>query len=252
MPFFTFDNIQVYYEDYGGDKPPLLLLHGNSVSAKMFNKNYIKFYQKHFRVITFDYPGLGRSQRLSYFRDDYWYYNAHFAAFLLDQLGLKKVNVVGTSGGALVGFNLCILRADLVGKMIGDSFMGLGLSLEDSQSIVRKRSKSKLQLMQIAFWKDMNGDDWQECADLDIDLMDRVGKKQLLTIYGDLSSINIPVMCVAASTDELIPNTHLKVKQVADLIPNSKYISYDYGKHPFMITEPNEFKKISLEFLLQI
>jgi len=102
--------------------------------------------------------------------------------------------------------------------------------------------------MSSAFWKSMNGEDWEQVVDQDIDLMVRCGTKSIKTIQGDFKSVVCEVLCVAAISDELIPHTDIKVKEVADDIPNSSLKIYDFGKHPFMITEKQEFKKLALEF----
>lgn len=261
MPTFKFDNLDIYYNIFpktntkettnsqNKNTEYLFLLHGNSVSSKMFNSE-INLFQKYYNVVVFDYPGLGQSQRIDYFRDDYWHYNSLCLEKLISFLNIKgQIDIIGTSGGALTGLNYITKNSANVRKFIADSFMGYGVNLEESQTIVRRRTKAKSQLMSSAFWKSMNGEDWEHVVDQDIDLMDRCGTKSLKTILGDFKGVTCEVMCLAAITDELIPRTDLKVKAVADDIPNSILKIYDFGKHPFMITEKQEFKKIAIEFL---
>lgn len=260
MAYFKFDGFNLYYNvfpktgkkssvDIKSNPEYLFLLHGNSVSSKMF-KSEVTLFQKYYNVVVFDYLGLGKSDRIPYFRDDYWAYNALSLQELVSHLGITgQVDMIGTSGGALTGLNYLVTNSMSVRKMIADSFMGFGISKEDSDSIVRRRTKAKSQLLNSAFWKDMNGEDWERVVDQDIDLMGRCGDKQLLTIKGDLSNITCEVLCIAAITDELIPHTDQKVKEVADKISNSRLQIYDYGKHPFMITQKKEFKRLALDFL---
>lgn len=264
MSYFKFDNLDIYYnvfeknKDKTNDKAQnenthlpeyIFLLHGNSVSSKMF-KSEITLFHKYYNVVVFDYPGLGKSQRIRYFRDDYWLYNSRCLEELIKHLGINtKIDIIGTSGGALTGLNYLAQNSDKVRKFIADSFMGFGLTLEESKLIVGRRTKAKYQLLSSAFWKDMNGEDWEMVVDQDIDLMSRCGTKSILTILGDLTEVKCDVMCVAAKTDELIPHTDKKVKAVAEKIPNSKLVIYEYGKHPFMITQKQEFKRLALEYL---
>lgn len=248
MPYFDFDGNNIYYNVYdNGKKENLLMLHGNCVSHKMF-RSEIKYFGQFYNVIVFDYPGIGLSDRIELFRDDYWNYNAKCCLQLLDMLNIKRIKAVGTSGGALCGLNVAALDPNRFIAFVADSFMGFGLSLADSQAISKKRKKAKTQFIHIAFWKDMIGEDWSEVVDQDIDLMERVGSKELLTIQGDLSKVLTPILCVATETDELIPNTPEKVKAVADKLPNSRNVVYDYGKHPFMITQKPEFRRLTLDF----
>lgn len=258
MPYFEFEGKSLYFNVFEKSKDftpifnhpsYIVLLHGNSVSSKMF-KSEITLFQKYYNVIVFDYIGLGKSERVELFRDDYWHFNSLCLEKLLEHLEInEKVDIIGTSGGALTGLNFVVNNSDKVRKFIADSFMGFGLNLEESQTIVSRRTKAKTQLLSSAFWKDMNGEDWEKIVDQDIDLMGRCGTKQIRTILGDLSKVKCEVLCVAAITDELIPHTDKKVEEVAKAIPNSKLKVYDYGKHPFMITQKQEFKRLAKEFL---
>ena len=54
MPYFDFEGKKVFYDSLGKGNP-LILLHGNSVSSKMFDSESI-FYSKYYKVYLIDYP----------------------------------------------------------------------------------------------------------------------------------------------------------------------------------------------------
>ncbi len=54
-----------------------------------------------YRVITLDFLGGGQSDRLSEWPADLWYHWGEQAFALCTFMGLRKVNVVGSSGGAV-------------------------------------------------------------------------------------------------------------------------------------------------------
>ena len=247
MAFFEYYNKKIFFEIYGSGIP-LFLLHGNSVSHKMFESE-IEYYSSFFQVIVMDYAGCGYSYRMERFPDDYWNYNAKIVSDLANFLHLSKINVIGTSGGGLVGINLAILRPDLINKIIADSFLGEGISLADAKSIKKSRLKSKKDLLNIKFWKDMNGDDWEQVVDNDIDLLYRLGVEGINPIVGNLSDIKAKTLLTASTQDELIPNTDRKVKAVAEKIPGARLIISEVGKHPFMITQKETFRLIATDFL---
>jgi pimeloyl-ACP methyl ester carboxylesterase len=256
MPFFQFDNKKVYYNQIPSKTDnkftiPLLMLHGNSVSSKMF-KSEITYFSQFFDVLVFDYIGLGQSERIDYFSDDYWFYNAQTAIALLDHLKINQVFTIGTSGGALVGLNMLNIDQSRIRALIADSFMGYGLNQEDALTIANRRTKAKSRLLEAAFWKSMNGDDWENVVDLDIDLMKRVGASPLRTILGDLTQVQTPVLCVASHQDELIPELGKKVQAVADDLQNSELTLFDFGKHPFMITQKAEFRELAMNYIHRI
>lgn len=53
MAFFKYKNKNIFYE-ISGSGEPLILLHGNSVSSKMFN-HILKYYEEDYEVICIDF-----------------------------------------------------------------------------------------------------------------------------------------------------------------------------------------------------
>ena len=116
MPYFNFENKKVYYKRVGHGAP-LLLLHGNTVSSKMFTW-IAKKYAKEFQVILIDFPGHGKSERLEKFETDFWYYNSEVTYALIQELNLDTVSVIGTSGGALVAINLALEHSGKINRYL--------------------------------------------------------------------------------------------------------------------------------------
>ncbi len=243
MSFFNFENQQIFFS-VQGEGEPLLLLHGNSVSSKMFRYE-IEYFSQNYKVVVFDYPGHGESGRLEEFRDDFWRYNAQCALELLSLLDIKLCKVIGTSGGALVGLNLAILEPNIISKLVVDSFLGETLNIEVAKDIVRKRTIAKTSgFMEQQFWKFMHGEDWEQVVDNDLRLMLKVAEKKLPLIWGDLSSIKSEVLGIASTEDELIPNIDERLISICRKIPNCYTKIFNFGKHPFMITQKQEFRKL--------
>lgn len=247
MPYFNFDRKQVYY-DQSGEGADLLLLHGNSVSARMFDSE-IDFFSKYYRVTYFDYVGVGRSERVPHFGTDFWNYNAKAAYTLLKKLGIERTKVIGTSGGAIVGMNLGILAPELFERFIGDSFFGEYISIDEAERIKQGRTLAKSQLLSIAFWKKMHGDDWSDIVDLDIQLMLDVAYQKINPIVGNPANIICPVLFTASNEDELIPNMERRLYDLSRKMPNCTLYTTDIGKHPLMITQKPKFRELALQFL---
>lgn len=248
MAFFEFEGKQVYYEVIGEGRP-LLLLHGNSVSSSIFS-SCKEYFSQYFKVILFDYPGHGKSERLPRFRDDFWRYNAEVAYSLMDLLKIENFDVIGTSGGAMIGLNMCVMSPDRIGKIIADSFFGDYITYNEALALVEKRQKAKSDFMTSQYWKFHNGDDWESVVDNDRDMMLSFSRKGFPTIFGDLSKIKADVMIVATSTDKVLPNILQRLEELSRKIPNVQKKFYNYGKHTFMITQKEEFRRIALEFLM--
>jgi pimeloyl-ACP methyl ester carboxylesterase len=85
-----------------GDGPPVVLIHGNTVSERDFEASgVIARLARNHRVIAFDRPGYGHSSRP---RDRFWTPAAQAELFhaALAQLGAERAVVVGHSMGAMV------------------------------------------------------------------------------------------------------------------------------------------------------
>ena len=93
--FMTVNGVRLHYVDVG-DGSPLILLHGASASLRDFQASIIPELAKHHRVIAFDRPGYGFSDR----PPGSWLDPAEQAALFhtaLQELGVTRPVVVGHS-----------------------------------------------------------------------------------------------------------------------------------------------------------
>ena len=122
MSYFIYQEKRIYYSESGKGNP-VVFLHGNTASSRMFEM-LLPLYEEHFKVILVDFLGHGRSDRLTEFPADLWQEEARQIIALLEHLDYGKVSLVGSSGGAWAAVNAGLLRPDLVGKVVADSFDG--------------------------------------------------------------------------------------------------------------------------------
>jgi pimeloyl-ACP methyl ester carboxylesterase len=97
-----------------GAGAPVVLLHGNGVTAEDFVvSGLFRRLAANHRVMAFDRPGFGYTDRP---RTRVWTAKAqaNLIAAALDQLGVKRATVVGHSWGTLVALRLALQRPDLV------------------------------------------------------------------------------------------------------------------------------------------
>lgn len=71
MGYFSYKGYSCYYEEYGLGKP-LIFLHGNTASSRMFSE-IVGEYSSSYKVILMDFLGHGKSDRVSRFQADLWY-----------------------------------------------------------------------------------------------------------------------------------------------------------------------------------
>ncbi|MNS48317.1 4,5:9,10-diseco-3-hydroxy-5,9,17-trioxoandrosta-1(10),2-diene-4-oate hydrolase [compost metagenome] len=105
--FVEVDGVRLHYVEKGAG-PPVLLLHGNVFQLEDFiASGLLEVLARHHRVIVFDRPGFGHSDRP---RDRQWTPEAQAALMTaaLAKLGADPPVVVGHSWGALVALGMAL------------------------------------------------------------------------------------------------------------------------------------------------
>ena len=99
MPYFSYENKRIYYEEYGKGTPvifchgntayeeygkgtPVIFCHGNTASSRMFSL-LMPLYGDDLHCILIDFLGCGRSDRTASFPSDIWIDEARQVVFLL-------------------------------------------------------------------------------------------------------------------------------------------------------------------------
>ena len=70
MSYFIYQSKKIYYSEQGFGKP-VVFLHGDTASSKMFEP-LMPLYADKFRCILMDFLGNGRSDRVDSFSPDMW------------------------------------------------------------------------------------------------------------------------------------------------------------------------------------
>ena len=108
------DGVRVFYEVYGSGEPTVLLLPTWSIIHSRHWKGQIPYLARHFRVVTFDGRGNGRSDRPTAVDA---YAEREFAAdalAVMDGTGTERAVLVGLSAGGLWGTLLAAEHQDRV------------------------------------------------------------------------------------------------------------------------------------------
>jgi len=107
--FVEVDGVRLHYLERGGEGPPVVLVHGNVVTAEDWALSGVldRVAARGHRVIAFDRPGYGHSQRP---RGRAWAATDQADLLLraLARLGVERPVVVGHSWGTLVALALAL------------------------------------------------------------------------------------------------------------------------------------------------
>jgi pimeloyl-ACP methyl ester carboxylesterase len=185
------NNINLYYEKSGTGKP-LLLLHGNGETHKIFRKT-MTLLAEHFTVYAIDSRGHGQSDAvLEYHYDDF----AEDIKCFIDELKLVRPILYGFSDGGIIGLLLASKYPQLLSQLI----------ISGANTVPDGIRKGWLKLFQRinAIVKDPK--------------MTMMLKEPNITTEM-LRSIAIPTTVLAGSHD-MVKRSH--TEYIADNIPNSK------------------------------
>ena len=108
--FIDIGNIHLHYIDRGGNGPSVILLHGNGTMARDFElSGLIDLLATDHRVIAFDRPGFGYSERP---RNRIWTAEAQAVLLwqALQEMAIHRPIIVGHSWGALVALAMALRR----------------------------------------------------------------------------------------------------------------------------------------------
>lgn len=252
MSYFSFDGKNIFYEEFGSGIP-LLFLHGNTASSKMYGE-ISKKYVHDFKVILIDFLGHGYSDRLSEFPADLWYYEAQQVIAFLRHKCYKKANLIGSSGGALVALNVALEAPELVAKVIADSFEGEKSDKRFTENLLSDRNKAMNDEGAKGFYAFMHGEDWENVVRNDTLAVIKHGKEIGRFFHRPLSQLKSEVLLTGSKNDSFMysisDNYYETVYgKMLEQIPGSKMHLFESGDHPAIITNSDLFYGVSMEFL---
>lgn len=115
MAYIEANGQKIFYEDSGGDGPPLVFLHGFLFDHTMFDAQ-VQAFRDDYRCICVDTRGFGQTVWDGEAFDLYDVVSDVIS--LMDQLELDKVTIVGMSQGAYAAVRLAIKHPDRVRAMV--------------------------------------------------------------------------------------------------------------------------------------
>lgn len=252
MPYFKYNDKSCYYEVHG-EGTPLLFLHGNTASSKMFSEVVEPFAQD-YKVVLIDFIGHGKSDRVEKFATDLWFDEALQVIVFLEQVQYKKVNLIGSSGGALVAINVALERPDLVCKVIADSFEGEVPLQEFVQNIVEEREASKQDTGGKTFYYTMQGEDWESVVDNDTIAILEHAKTIGKFFHKPLNELHTKMLLTGSKEDEFVKLVHpdfyfTTYSELIEKMGDGKMHIFDQGRHPALLSNKDEFVKLAKDFL---
>lgn len=248
MSYFNYKDKKIYYKILGQGKP-LMFLHGNTASSKMF-EHILPLYQNDFQIILLDFLGNGKSERIEEFLHDLYYQEAKQVIKLIEYLKLKEVILVGTSGGAWVGINVALKRPDLITHVIADSFDGRKFHENFIDELIAERKKAVNDNAARQFYSWCQGDDWYEVIKQDTKALTMMVTLNIPLFCTTLEHLKVPLLLIASLQDSMIrQDIKAEYKQILQQVQIGTMSIFTSGDHPALLHNATMVSEVIKEFI---
>lgn len=247
MSYFCYQSKRIYYTEIGNGKP-VLLLHGNTASSRMFEP-LLALYKNKFHVILMDFLGHGKSERLEKFPADLWLEESRQVAALLEHLNLGRVSLVGTSGGAWVAINAALERPDLVEKVVADSFDGRTLGDNFAENLLQERENAKKDEMGVGFYQWCQGEDWESVVDMDTEALIQCARERLPLFTKPLCELQVPLLLLGGVGDEMLRTDFQEEYRAIAAETGAEVTIFSTGNHPAILSNAEQAADVICRFL---
>lgn len=266
MPFLTNDRGLRWHYETTGNGDPVLFIHGFGGSGRWW-EGQEEFLRSGYQVITVDLPGHGQSAWMPVTLNDL----AMDLRQIISGLGISQFNMVSSSFGGLIAFELCRMMPEAVMRM---SFVGAipkfarapgypaGLDINKIRTLSRQFDGDYAAILDIFFrslftmrernsvrfqWvKDMRGAEplpQREALKCFLDILEKAD------LRGHLAGIICPVQFVTGSDDYICPQPVMA--WTVEHFVNARFdVMQGCGHLPFL-TEPDEYNDLLEDFLIK-
>lgn len=251
----TSDQQQVAYVDHGGDGSPVVMLHSFLMDGRMFDPQVEALGGAH-RCITVDERGHGGTPADAPF--DYWDVARDVTA-VLDELGIERAAVVGTSQGGFVALRVALLAPE---RVTGLAVMGTSAAPEPEESATQYSelaaawathgpSDELLDVVQSVCLGDHPAGPWRDrWAAVDGAVLQRI----MSTLVGRdgiedrLGEIEVPVLVMHGDEDGSYPVA--RAEEIAAAVPRcEQLVVVPGGAHFLSLTDADEVTPMLVRFL---
>ncbi|WNQ12113.1 alpha/beta hydrolase [Paenibacillus aurantius] len=232
MPYQSFGDLDMYYEQMGSGDPVIFLHSGYSRGILAFASQMLDF-QREYMCYFPDFRGHGRTRSNSL----EWSTPQHAEDVLsfMDHLGLSRVHLIGYGMGGGVALHLAVHHPERVASLtsIGQcGFVSSKGSEEYEPEWLEQNGRTDFIQSMMERHAEAHQGNWQEF------LKQKIKDWRSYPRLSDdqLRGITCPALFIAGEHDDLTPEEDLK--RATALIPNSGYVLVQgCGHRPHMIRD---------------
>jgi pimeloyl-ACP methyl ester carboxylesterase len=261
VQYANITNAKIAYKIFGSGEP-LIMCIGYSNNMDFWSTKAIDILSKKFKVIVFDYRGMGLSTNSE---NSFTIQTlANDLNELLLELKISKTHVIGWSMGGFVAQMFALNFSEKVNKLVliathcGD--IHTISPSDDVLKILTNPKASPMEMLSILFsddWLAENKEPWKVLPKLTepingktIGLQYQATEKWLSPnggSYGHLNKLKMPVLILFGKEDKVVPFKNSEI--FADSIKSSVLIGIPNAGHGMMFQIPEVFSESIINFL---
>lgn len=257
MPIAKLNGININYKDEGQGEP-LVMIAGFTANRSIWMPQ-VPFFKKHYRVITFDNRGVGKSDKpqgpysTKMMADD--------TVRLMDHLGVEKAHIMGVSMGGMIAQELAINYPQRVMKLVLACTYACqdetsGDTTEQAKLSQLTPEKMASAMVRLAFNKPLYRFTFGLLARVQTKFMGAsgrvgiAGQREACRKHDTLERLQLitaPTLVIVGTKDGIIKPISSEV--IAGKIPSAKLVKVEGGSHVFSLEMKNVFNREMLNFL---
>ncbi len=269
--YIKINGIRTRYWSTGGQDQALILIHGFGTSMEIWQHN-IEELSKKFRVIAFDVPGFGYSDKTPV--DDFTSFMPKFISGFMEAVGIDRASFMGVSLGGALSIKFTQEYPHKVDRLIPVDSGGFGTYTPFSNRIVTlpligelltrpNRKGTYLFLKSLVYDPVVLNDEFidfyyrlstlpgaqEACLRLlrALFCLSGIKKDLVLPIMARLGEIKAPTLVLWGRDDQSFPIEHAHYGHRS--IRNSELHIFDQCGHLPNFEKPEEFNRLVLDFL---
>ncbi|MDN4526013.1 alpha/beta fold hydrolase [Fictibacillus fluitans] len=256
MPEVNVNGVQLCYEEYGSGEP-FILLHGLGGDHHMF-ENEINELKKSYWVIALDSRGHGRSEKVPHYTlEDH----VQDVIAFMDHLNIEKTSLLGASMGSYIAQGVAVFSPErvkqlilVVAKAFGKTSSTVRLQEEHADELKGLTEEEQMYaLSKYIFHKPEMVGEWSQRVDVDVPVLtpeQQIAAQKALENFDFrplLDRITAETLVISGRYDGLNPPKD--GREVANLIPNARFVEFEHSGHAPSVEEPERYRQVVTEFL---
>ena len=255
MPYLTLSDADLWYEDSGGDGPPVVLLHPFTGNTDVWEYQVGVFTKPGFRCVSYDRRGWGRTRdrasesQSAYATDD--------LDALVTGLGLGRVHLVATGGGGYIALDHAISHPEQLRSLVVSCSGGPLHADPEYMAIGRKYGRTSEFLKLPSWLKELspayraaNPDGVDRWVEIEEHSRNKEGYQEPIRnefTLKLLETIASPTLMIAGGADMYAPSPRMRI--MAEHIPGCRLEVLPEAGHAAHWEFPDQWNELVLDFI---